>query len=66
MTRDQNYPQGKEQQNLTGQTTSQIRTITFKDVTAPWSRRNHLMRTRLLPQVMTAITSSPEPLKNQN
>jgi hypothetical protein len=37
----------KEQQSLTRQTTSQMRTITY-DETALWNMRNHLMELRLL------------------
>jgi hypothetical protein len=34
--------------SLARQTTPQIRTITYNDEAAPWSRSNHLLRTRLL------------------
>jgi hypothetical protein len=47
MTRDWNYPQTTV--SLPGQATLQMRTIAYNDEAAPWSRSNHLMRTRLLP-----------------
>jgi hypothetical protein len=40
-------PQGKDQQSLSGQTTSQMRTITYNDEAATWSKGDHLTGTRL-------------------
>jgi hypothetical protein len=38
MKRNQNYPQEKKQQNLTGQTTPQRRTTSYNHEPTPWSR----------------------------
>jgi hypothetical protein len=36
------------------------------NISIPWSRNNHVLVTRLLPQVMTVINNfSPEPWKRQ-
>jgi hypothetical protein len=35
VARDGNYTQGKKQQSLSGETTSQMRTITYQDEAAP-------------------------------
>jgi hypothetical protein len=47
MSKDQKYP--KEQQSLMEQITPKMRTITYADEAAPWSRSSHLIGTRLLP-----------------
>jgi hypothetical protein len=39
----------KDQWRLAGQTPLQMRTITYNDEAAPWSRSNHLMGTGWLP-----------------
>jgi hypothetical protein len=39
----------KEQQNLTGQTPLQMKTTTYNDKAAPWSRSNHALGARVLP-----------------
>jgi hypothetical protein len=39
----------QEQWRLAGRTPLQMRTITYNDEAAPWSRSSHLMRTRSLP-----------------
>jgi hypothetical protein len=42
-------PSHKEQWNMWDRPPLQMGTITYNDETAPWSRSNHLMGTRLLP-----------------
>jgi hypothetical protein len=42
MTKDRNYPQGKEHQNLAGQIISKVKTITYDDEAVPCNRSNYL------------------------